>query len=406
MERAVELALIERALAHAAADTRDLADDLLRRPVADYLDPARFADEREALFRHHPVVVGHVAQLPHPGSWFTHDHSGLPLLITRADDGQLLAFANVCQHRGARLCDGPSGQGRRLTCPFHGWAYDLAGRLVGVPQPEGFAGLDRLQRGLTPVPVAERHGFIVVRPQVGGPPVDLDAVFAGIDHDLAVPRPERHLLALRQWEVACNWKVLLDNFLEMYHVPVLHRANIGPMFEPNRSLYDQAGHNGRRIDPRTSIRRLAHEPQDRWRLRDHALVTYQVFPNIQTFWTQDYFSWLSVWPVAVDRTVCTQHIVADWEPDSDDRRRHLQTNLDLFDQTLAEDFGISTGVQRGLASGALEDVVFGRYEHGAAAVHTAIDAALDRWRRGQPVDAWPAPPRPAEAAERLPAQPG
>jgi len=388
VERAVELALIERALAQADADTRDL-DVVVRRPVGEYLDPVRFAAEREALFRDHPVVVGHVAQLSGPGSFFTHDHSGLPLLVTRDETGRIRAFANVCRHRGARLCAGPAGMARRLTCPFHGWTYDPAGMLRGMPNPEGFDGCDPDGFALTPVPVAERHGLVFVRPRVGGAEIDVARIVGGLDPDLSVQRPEGHLLTLRHWEVACNWKVLLDNFLEMYHVPVLHRANIGPMFEPNRSLYDQFGQNGRRIDPRRSIRRLAGEPRERWRLRDHALATYYLFPNVQTFWTQDYFSWLSVWPLAVDRTVCEQLIVADWPADTDERRAHLQTNLDLFDQTLGEDFAISAGVQQGLASGALDQVTFARYECGAAAVHRSIDAALARRGQGLPVDAWP-----------------
>lgn len=388
MERSVELDLVERVLAHTAADTRELADAMTRRPVTDYLDPDRFAAERAALFGDHPVAVGHVAQLPEPGCWFTHDLTPVPLLVTRDHEGRIRAFANVCRHRGARLCHESDGQSRRLTCPFHGWSYDLGGNLVGLLHAEGFDGLDRATHGLVPLPVAERHGFIFVRPRVGGAPIDLDTVLVGLDADLGVQRPEGHLLALRQWEVPCNWKVLLDNFLEMYHVPVLHSGNIGPMFETNRSVYDEFGPNGRRIDPRRSIRGLAGQPREQWRLRDHALVTYHLFPNVQTFWTQDYFSWLSVWPVGVDRTVCTQHIVADWQPDTDELRRHLQTNLDLFDQTLAEDFATSAGVQQGLGSGALTEVLFARYEQGAARVHTAIDAALDRWHRGEPVDAW------------------
>jgi phenylpropionate dioxygenase-like ring-hydroxylating dioxygenase large terminal subunit len=388
MERTTELSLIERALGHTTANTRDLADSVTRRPVEEYLSPSRFAEERDALFRDHPVVVGHLAQLPEPDTFFTHDHSGLPLVVTRGADDQLRAFVNVCRHRGARVCEEPCGRARRLTCPFHGWSYDLDGRLSGVPHGEGFAGVDLDEYGLVSVPVAERHGFVFVRPRVGGPPIDLDAMLVGIDADLAVQRPERNVLALREWEIACNWKVLLDNFLEMYHVPVLHNGNIGPMFEPNRSLYDQFGPNGRRIDPRRSIRTLAGEPQESWRLRDHALVTYFLFPNIQTFWTQDYFSWLSVWPIAVDRTVCSQFIVADWAADSDESRAHLQTNLDLFDQTLGEDFATSEGVQQGLLSGALSEVTFARYEHGAAAVHTCIDRAIERRRLGQAVDDW------------------
>jgi len=389
MDRAVELALVERVLTHLDSGTRDGAATVTRRPVADYLDEVRFAAEQQAVFRDHPVVVGHTAQLPGPGSFFTHDHSGLPLLVTRDDGGALQAFANVCRHRGARLCGVPCGTARRLSCPFHGWTYDLAGRLRGVPQAEGFAGADLGNHDLAPVPVAERHGLVFVRPRVGGAPIDLDRVLAGVDHDLAGAPPQRHLLTLRHWEVACNWKVLLDNFLEMYHVPVAHASNIGPMFEPNHSLFDRLGQNGRRIDPRRSIRRLAAAPRDGWRLRDHALVTYHVFPNIQMFWTQDYFSWLSVWPVDAGRSICVQCIVADWPADTDERRAHLQTNLDLFDQTLAEDFAISEGVQAGLRSGALDEVTFARYECGASAVHELVDEVLARHRRGEPVDDWP-----------------
>lgn len=383
-----EASLVERVLAHVAADSRDLGPAVVRRPVRDYLDPTRFEKERRALFSDHPVVVGHTAQLPEPNSWFATDDAGPPILVTRNEAGEIGAFLNVCRHRGAPVADGPAGAGRRLTCRFHGWTYDLDGQLRGLPLAEGFDGLDRACHGLTPLPSAERHGLIFVRPNVAGPPIDLDAVLGGVSDELGHHQPEPHLLACRSWDIACNWKVLLDNFLEVYHLPVLHAANIGPHFEPNRILFDDYGQNRRRIDPRTSIRELADRPRHTWRLRDDALITYFIFPNLQIFWTPDYFSWLSVWPLAVDRTRCTQLIAADWSADSERRQRHLETNLALFDRTLAEDFEMSIQVQSGLASGANSELVFARHEHGAAAVHASIDQAIERWRTGRPVDAW------------------
>lgn len=387
MQRELELQLIDRLLAHVEADTRDLGPSMVERPVAEYLDPQRFAEERQALFRDHPVVVGHTAQLVERGSFFTHDHAGVPIVVTRNEAGTLQAFLNVCRHRGGRAAADACGTARRLTCNYHGWTYDLDGRLRGLPLADGFDGLDHDRYGLVPLPLAERHGLIVVRPQPGAP-IDLDVLLGGIDAELAGETPEEHLLALRSWEVACNWKILLDNFLELYHLATLHAANIGPMFEPNRILFDEFWPNRRRVDARRSIRALPSQPRSSWRLLDHALRTYYLFPNTQTFWTQDYFSWLSVWPVAPDRTVCTQHIVAHWAADTDKRRAHLQTNLDLFDLTLGEDFAMSEQVQSGLTSGANDTVLFGRHEHGAAAVYAAIDEALDRRRRGVPVDAW------------------
>lgn len=387
MDRALELELIERLLHHVEADTRDLGPAMVRRPRQDYLDPGRFAEEREALFRSHPLVVGHTAQLPEPGSFFTHDHSGVPIVVTRNEAGAVQAFLNVCRHRGGRAAAAPCGTARRLTCGYHGWTFDLDGRLRGLPLADGFEGLDRDRHGLVPLPLAECHGLLLVRPRPG-PAVDADAFLGGIAAELAGEPLDTHLLAVRSWEVACNWKVLLDNFLELYHLATLHASNIGPMFEPNRILFDDFGPHLRRVDARTSIRTLRDRPRDRWRLLDHALRTYFLFPNTQTFWTQDYFSWLSVWPVAVDRTVCTQTIVAGWGADDEGRRAHLQTNLDLFDRTLGEDFAMSEEVQRGLAADANEELLFGRHEYGAAAAHAAIDAALARVRNGEPADAW------------------
>lgn len=383
-----EGALVDRVLRHVADNTRDLGPEIIRRPVADYLDPERFEAERRALFQEHPVVVGHISQLPRPGTWLTTDDPGRPILVTRTESGELRAFLNVCRHRGAPVAIGTAGSGRRLTCSFHGWTYDLEGELRGLPLPDGFESLDRSCHGLTPLPVAERHGMIVVRPSAGGPPIDLDAFFGGVSDELGDRPPEPHLLATRRWDVDCNWKVLLDNFLEVYHLPVLHAANIGPHFEPNRILIDHYGQNTRRIDPRLSIRGLADQPRDTWRLRDHALITYHLFPNLQTFWTPDYFSWLAVWPISIDRSRCTQILVADWQADSDQRMAHLQTNLDLFDRTLAEDFAMSAEVQRGLASGANEELMFGRHEQEAARLHALVDEALERWHTGRPVDDW------------------
>lgn len=387
MDRDTELSLIDRLLAHVDADTRDHGPEMVTRPTAEYVDPVRFAEEQEALFRAHPVVVGHTAQLAEPGSMLTHDHSGVPIVVTRNASGLLQAFINTCRHRGGRATSQECGPARRLTCGFHGWTYDLDGRLRGLPLADGFEGLDREAHGLVPLPLAERHGLIFVRPRPGDL-IDLDGFLGSIGIELDAEPVAHHLLASRSWEVGCNWKVLLDNFLELYHLATLHASNIGPMFEPNRILFDEFWPNRRRVDARKSIRRLAGQPRDTWRLLDHALRTYNLFPNTQTFWTQDYLSWLSVWPIAVDRTICTQIIVADWQGDTETKQSHLKANLDLFDLTLAEDFAMSEEVQRGLRSGANESMLFGRHEHGAADVHRAIDEALDRWRAGEPVDAW------------------
>ena len=122
MERATEIALIERLLGHLQAGTTTMGDDEARVPVSSYRSPERFAAEEHALFRRLPIVVGHASEVAAPGSFFTHDTLGVPLLVTRDHEGTLRAFLNVCRHRGSRLVHEPRGANRKaFACAYHAW---------------------------------------------------------------------------------------------------------------------------------------------------------------------------------------------------------------------------------------------------------------------------------------------
>ena len=155
------VALAHRLIANIVADTTDLGDHVYRGDGSIFTDPERFEAEREAFFRRTPQVVGWGGEVAEPGDVLARVVAGVPVLVTRDGDGALRAFLNACTHRGMGLCDGADNT-RRLTCGYHGWTYDLAGRLVGLPHREPFPGLDTDSLGLQPLPVEEQAGLVVV----------------------------------------------------------------------------------------------------------------------------------------------------------------------------------------------------------------------------------------------------
>ena len=151
----VWFSLIERL--RATLDRRDdvgtdTAEALL--PASVYCDPARFEAEKSELFRRMPVCLGHADQLHEPGSVLAREVVGLPLLLVRDAQGGIGVFLNACRHRGARLVaeDELVCQRSSLSCPYHGWTYDLGGALAAVPRQDAFRTLDRATRGLRRLP--------------------------------------------------------------------------------------------------------------------------------------------------------------------------------------------------------------------------------------------------------------
>src|SRR3954464_7937920 len=188
MNRQEELAVGRRLLGHIDGRTTDLADALFRNKVINYSCRERAALERERLFRSLPIFMGLSTRLPKPRDYLAEGVAGMPVLRPRGADGQVRAFANICRHRGAPVASG-CGNAKAFVCPYHGWTYDSAGKLLGTTDKVGFAGLDLGAHGLVPLPVAEKHGLLYLRAQPGGAPIDIDAVLGPIAADLAALDP-------------------------------------------------------------------------------------------------------------------------------------------------------------------------------------------------------------------------
>jgi phenylpropionate dioxygenase-like ring-hydroxylating dioxygenase large terminal subunit len=178
--------------------------------------------ERESLWAKTWLVAGLSCDVAAPGQYFTFEIGAENLLIARGVDGKLRAMHNACTHRGTRLVDEPLGVLRKIVCPYHAWAYGLDGSLQGVPGAARFSnGLPRQELALKVVEVEEALGLVFVRLTPGGLTL---GEFLGPVLGLIAPYRIEAMSVTNDQTVShtCNWKAILDNFAELYHVPFIH----------------------------------------------------------------------------------------------------------------------------------------------------------------------------------------
>ncbi|MBT3330502.1 MAG: Rieske 2Fe-2S domain-containing protein [Rhodospirillaceae bacterium] len=379
MEHATQVRLTREVFAHLDANTTALAPDVMYHATSAYDSPERLAREKEILFRKYPLLMGLSGQLPNAGDFLTDDYSGVPIVVVRDRGGDVRAFLNVCRHRGARLVEGCGKTGRAFSCPYHGWSYSLQGALMGIPDKDSFAGVDKADRGLVELPAIERDGMIWVIPTPGAE-LDADAHLCGLAPELAnYGFADYHLYETRVLRRNFNWKMVIDTFLEPYHFGVLHANTVGPLLFPNLCLFDGFGPHLRETLPRRSIETLRDLPEADWDLITHTAMVYVLFPNTVLVMQIDHVELWRVYPVAdnVDECVMYLDFLIPEPVETESARQHWDRNMDLTIRTVdEEDFPVSAGIQSGLASKAQSELVFGRNEPALAHFQSSINEAL------------------------------
>jgi choline monooxygenase len=334
-----------------------------------YTDPHILEIEREKIFRRTWQLVGTLDQpcgevvvpgegaaegkkvkrtIADPESYFTADVAGEPIIVVRDKEGVLRAFSNVCRHRAGPIALG-SGCKNVLRCQYHGWTYTLDGRLIGTPDVEGVEFFDRSTMGMVPLRLEVWEDFIFVSFHLNADdePLESLATYLG-----KIPEQARgfqfaglQLAERRDYVINCNWKVYVDNYLEGYHIPIVHPSLFRELDYPKYWTETKRMYS------------IQHAPVKRSeRLRgDDDVQYYWIFPNLMLNVYADNFSTNLILPLGHGRT----RTVFEWFfRDPEQARREIDSTIAFSDEIQIEDIGICEAVQRGLASATYDS---GRY---------------------------------------------
>jgi phenylpropionate dioxygenase-like ring-hydroxylating dioxygenase large terminal subunit len=357
-----DASVVQRILDHIDNQTTDLSETTWREPVEHYRSPERFAVERALVLRRVPTPFCPSAALPETGSFVARDAAGVPLFAVRGSDGRVRAFRNVCRHRGTQLVDG-AGCEKAFVCRYHGWTYGLDGALRHVPHEHGFPGLEKSRRGLVPVDAAEQRGVVFVTQDGAG---------ARLDELPPLIPSERRLFGTFERELPVNWKIVVEGFLEGYHIRTTHRETFYPVQFDNLNVVETFGRNSRVTFPYRAINKLRTIPPAERTVDGKLTYVYHLFPNAILATFPAFMALVVLEPLAIDRTkIITYTLTAAVETESAAKRPS-----EFVDAGAVEDNAMACAVQRGLATGANEFLEFGRFEGAIGHFHRNLHAAL------------------------------
>ncbi len=349
-------------------------------PVERYFSPELWRAEVRGLFRPLPLIAAHSSELA-AGHVLAHDAYGVPLLIARDGDGAVRAFLNVCRHRGMRLV-APGPAARELgsvVCPYHGWTYKLSGELRHMPHADAFDRCEPGGRARVALPSEERHGLVWVVPEPGGT-LELDGWLGGLDGELPFYEIDRlQLFRTIEAEYPANWKLIIDAFLEPYHIRVLHRDTIYPFFCDGITAALRFGPHTASLVARRAAQEWAAQadappPGTLAELRKLASPTHFIFPNTVTIFHPDYLSLITLYPTGPETLRWTHRMLIPRDKCTPDWLPHWEKTLQLIDRGVfeKEDIHCAVQTQRGLASGANRHLTAGRMEQGLAWFHENV----------------------------------
>lgn len=316
-------------------------------PKSYYIDAKVLELEREKLFGKEWICIGRGEEVRNNGDHMTFQLCDEPLVAVRGDDGKIRVLSNVCRHRGALLVEG-RGNGQRLVCPYHHWSYDLEGKLAGAPRMELHKSFEKSNCRLPEFACAEWHGFLFTNLSKNPPP--LAPRLTGLDKMIRNYHMEQQVLRWAADEIwHTNWKCLIENFMEGYHLSPLHKTTLAPVnptklcthFEPGDAYF---GYNA------------GYSPGYPRSTRGHAdlgddevvnCVMFAIPPGLVSGCGGDYSSFICVQPESTGRVRAKMGLIfyGDGWPQS-----AVDHAVKLFNETMAEDKTVLVDLMRGMSS--------------------------------------------------------
>ena len=309
-------------------------------PASWYTDAAIFEAEKQRIFRKLWQYVGHAGQVREPGDFFTVTLGDIPVIVVRDNAGRLRAFANVCRHRGSEVVLECSGNRQTMQCHYHGWTYNLDGTLRAAPRSGEQSSFDKSALSLISFAIDTWGPFIFVSPEPLSPPLasylgELPSFFARAGVDVSKVRMVRR----DEYQLASNWKIIIENFNECYHCPIAH-----PKFS---SVIDTDSYN---VD--TSNEFFSTYSAPLIHSRDESVSYATLWPTAMLALSTNPpgMQVLCVWPRDAGHTRET----VDYYFADDATEEQVREYIEFADLVQREDIILCESVQRGHRSGAVE----------------------------------------------------
>ena len=317
-------------------------------PGGRYTDPAFLALEERHLWKRSWLYALHVDELPRPGSYRLWRKTGSPIILVRDRDGAIRAFYNTCRHRGAPLVEKDAGETKGFFCRYHGWSYDLTGRLLAVREKRDFPNMEPSCFGLNQVRCERFGNFVFVNEHPDAPPL-LEALSPIPAHLENLQFDSIRHIASSSFEIACNVKILLDAFLETYHLKSIHPQTVD-RFLDSRGTHAVLWPNG------NSMMCTPHRRAD-W--RDPGAVGMPEVPTVESIFAQQNPSYLfypnlvtppsatgtpmiTFWPKTARSMVVDVHWFA---PEGAEGHELWPTRMSNFERILEEDTQFAPRIQ-------------------------------------------------------------
>lgn len=359
-------------------------------PRARYLDEHFYQLELKHVFRKVWLLVGHESEYARVGSFRLLDLDLAPIVVVRGKDDKIRAFLNSCQHRGATVLKEKAGCAPVMSCQYHGWTYNLEGRLIGVTEPQTFPHLDMDLHALPGLRCEQWGGLIYINFDVNAKPLRDFLTPRLLQRYSPIFESRLRVVFRHAWDFNCNWKLPTDAFREAYHIETIHKKTVFQMIDCQRATIDM-NHNGHDTitvpywpkqamqdgewDAIPVLSSLAPLPLSDSREFMENVIEPNIFPNVSLAFQGVGFPVFSFWPVSVDRSrVEVMWLGMDW---GDAPKSPAWDALLAGSMVVAEeDLGNLMSIQKSLAADPDKAIPLATKEIAIYQLHAEIDRLI------------------------------
>ena len=348
-------------------------------PAARYLDPEFLALERERMWRRSWVYALHADELPEVGSYRLWNRTGAPIVIVRAGENSFKAFYNTCAHRGAPIVQDEQGKSGGFVCRYHGWTYNLEGELKRIRDPRDFPDFDLSCYRLREVKCEHFGNWLFINEDPNAAPL-LDEIAPFPDHWKTLDIATFRHIKTSSFEVACNVKILLDAFMEAYHLKSIHQNTVDRFLD----------HRGTHISlyPHGNMLMVTPQRDPDWRdpgARGMPLVptatevqrehnpSYHFFPNLVAPVSASGVPFLTFWPKTDNTMIIDSHWFA---PEGAVGHELWDTRISNWERILEEDTQFAPDIQKSVESGGFQGLTLSYQERRIYYWHEELDRRI------------------------------